>query len=330
MPKNIIKVLAEEHGNSSMFRLLDTITSGVILFIVIVLNVHMLERLGGSAILLTVCAFVYYLSYSHKKVQLELSIIVVLTLTLVGLNYVAYIESEKICPFSYILGVFGILALLIIIFFLILNIRAIRVKNDETVRFQPNKMEIAKRVTHRISIFPILSLGFVIPSGFGFIIKPDSEIIRHGWIKYTPLAVFWLMAFFVIAFLNLKTIHENYMVCLLGEKQKLNIRNLKNNFLIGTLIVFVLGSGMEFSRGFWVLWIETVLLFALIILASWTIWKYLLEDSGYDIECDIEGISLEGLPSFASNFGYFIKYFAAYVLLGTFYLGGLVLIFSFY
>lgn len=304
-----------------MNKIIDLATSVIILFIVILLGSKILVILGGSTVLLMVCVFIYYLSFAYKKFQLELSLIVIVALILIGINYLAYVEIEKTDPikYIYIVSAFTLLSFTLLMAFLVATIK--NIKNKEEARIKKDVVEISKRIVQRLTFILFLSWFFVIFSGIGFLDNPNAAIVKEGLVKYVPLGAFWLVVSFIATVLNIKKI-ESYIFYALREKEKFNIRNVKKYLIGGVILFFVFGSGMEITRGFWLLWIETFLLFCLVMAACWTIWRYYFDDRVF-----VKEVNVDELKSITTDFNYFLKSIGIFTLIGTLYI--LVLAFLF-
>lgn len=306
-----------------MNRRIDIATGAIILFIVILLGPKILEILGGSTILLTVCVFLSYLSFYYKKFQLELRTIIIAALILIGINYLAYIEIEKTDPikYIYIISAFTLLSLILVIIFLVATRKNIKCKRKKEIK--KVVIEVSKKIFERLSFILLLSWLFVVISGLVFFAvflnNPNAANLKEGWLKYVPLGTFWLGVAFIVTILNLRSI-ESYIFYTLQGKERFTIKNLKKYLIGGIILLFVFGSGMEVTRGFWFLWIETFLLFCLFIAACWTILRYYFDD-----RIIVKEVKANQLKTITTDFDYFLKSIGIVVLIGTLY--SIVLIF---
>ena len=302
--------------------ILDLTTITFLIAILISTNFNMLEYLGGSSAFITLYALLYYLSHSFKKLRLEISIIGSLILILIGFNYLSFIEKSKEYPFSYAFVGFALTTILLLIFYFTLSIGCLKRVELKEISIDQKALEIRKRIIERILFVPLLSIVFVISSGFVFFLNPNALIIVKKSITYINLAIFWLIVFFGISFLDLRMIDKNYYAYVLKENERYTAGFINKYFKVFLIILF-LGTALEFGRGDWFLWIGTVMFFFLIFACWWTIWKYRFLSSNVDKEPN-----LKNLKSLSTSSDYCFKYLGAFIAFGSIYFIALAIIFS--
>lgn len=304
----------------------NIVSNGTLLFLLLVFLIakeNILNILGGSV------AFVFiYLIFScsliiKKNILIEHSIVSIITIILLGINFTSYLESEKIYSYGYLIVFVSLLGMLLLFCYFRLNIMIIRDNNE--MPEEPLVGEIKKRIIERIVFIPLSGMIVLIFSGFAFIINPNSSIIKQGLVAYTHLAVLCLIFFFALSFLDLKKINKKYLIFIFKTKKryKISVINRRYIFVFLLLIIF-LGSCMELARGYWILWAETLILFVFFISNSWVIWKYFITENDF-VEDDIE---IEGLKSIRTDVKYLFRYISTFTILFSIYYISLIILFS--
>ena len=151
----------------------------------------------------------------------------------------------------------------------------------------------------------------------------SEQLLQQAWIKYLPLGLFWMVVAFIVTTISLKTINKHYVLYLISKKQRFKIPKIRRYFAIGAVVFFLFGTAIEMARGLWIIWVESYLLFILIIIASWQIWKYFFED----YRLNSKKVNLRGLKS-VWDFDFVYKYVGVCMAVFAIYLVALVLIYS--
>ena len=257
-----------------MNRLIDSISLIIWLFMIVSCGEELPYILGGTLIFFPLLALIYCFSYMYKRYQMELSVFALIVLSLIGINYLNYFENAGKLSYFWILHIFCFLLIILIISFTILGLRPFSLNLD--VVEKEDFIDIKKKVSERLNLFLIFGLGFCIATGMPFLVKSDARLIEAGFIRFVPLAVFWLTISFVVTLINLKKI-EKYTAYLITRDNKLSFENYRKIFFIGLGVIILFGSGLEIQRGVWLLWIETILLFLLTLLSLWCVWQFVFE-----------------------------------------------------
>jgi hypothetical protein len=306
-----------------MHWILNLISIGITLLIIF--NVRILLHLGGSMIFLLVFALIHYLFFRYKKFQVELLLLTLISISLMGINYLAYLEAANVYPYLYVMIGFAISFLVIITCFNAINTRAIKIKSTgKGLTLQEKRAEIFKKVYGRYVLFPFESMIYAVFPGFVFALSQETnELLQQAWIKYLPLGLFWMIVAFIVTIISLKTINKNYILYLISKKERFKILKIRRYFVIGAVVVFLLGTVIEMGRGLWIIWLESYLLFIFIIIASWQIWRYFFEHHRFDSK----KVNLKGLKS-VWDFDFVFKYVGICILVFAIYLVVLFLIYS--
>lgn len=311
-----------------MFRIIDLITSFLIPALIIYISVFekgmVIAILGGGFSFIIICSFILLLSVLYKKFQPVLSAMAVISMTFAGLHYLAYLEVNKIIPFLYILILFSSLTFLIFICFLFLNISPIRLKKGSPFSLQEKEIIIRKSILERFISFPLFGVVYGIPTGLSFIAGAKSRLIRENIINYSNIAITLIILSFLATIIILKRVDKKYFWYVLKDSKKENVFNLKRRFWIGMIILFIFGSIYELFRGYWFFWLGTYVAIICIVIASWQLWRYILEPTE---EYNFGEIAPEGLSSLFTNFRNLMLFFIFNFLFGTiFFVGFIVLL----
>ena len=183
-----------------MFRIIDIITILLSLFVMHSNEYCLLERFGGSTVLFIFCYFIYFLSYAFKKNQLELSILNIIILTIIGINYLSSFKSETIFTIN-ILNALSILLWVIYGCFIALTLYTIQTIKDKSYK---DEYGIVGIILARFLFIPGLSIPIAITSAYAMMQNPYSKIIKVGYFDYVSISLFVLIVYFVDLFCNKK------------------------------------------------------------------------------------------------------------------------------
>jgi len=164
----------------------------------------------------------------------------------------------------------------------------------------------------RFLFIPGLSIPIAITSAYAMMQNPYSKIIKVGYFDYVSISLFVLIVYFVVTFFAIKKIPHNLFHCLIRQKDKMEIINLKKYFYLVLFIIFTLGSVMEINRAFWVLWIESIILLFLIISINWLLMRHCFE--GYHC-VDLNANNIASL----NIYRFFIRYGIAFTIICPIY-----------
>jgi hypothetical protein len=273
------------------------------------------ERFGGSTVLFVVCFFIYSLSHSFKKNQLELSMLNIIILTVIGINYLSFWESEGIITIN-ILGILIVLIITLICGFVSLTRYAMRTMKD---KLYEDKYDIKKIILVRFLFAPIVAIPTAASAAYALWQSSYSRMIKIGYFDYISITIFVLIIFFIVSILAIKKIPENFFHYLIDQKDKIENTNIKKYFYVGILITFIMGSVMEINRGFWGLWIASFILLFLIISTIWFLKKHYFGDS-HDVDLNIDDVASLNIYRFMIRFGiiYVIMFPISFIILAIF------------
>ncbi|PIS37015.1 MAG: hypothetical protein COT35_08190 [Nitrospirae bacterium CG08_land_8_20_14_0_20_52_24] len=247
------------------------------------LNIKFLESSGGTLILSIICAFLYVISVAHKKYQLEISFAALSLTSIIGLNFMGYMEFyERSLSIAYTLGFVLILAL-IVIGFLVITIGLIKANASEKESESAEIFEIRKRITQRLFI-PVYGFSFTIATGAlfaGLLFAQAQELFITNWFRLSYHTLFWVIVSFTICLIALNRVPDFY-VDRIVTKERIPISNIREKLFFGYVLIVVLSFVCEYYRGLWILWIESNLLIGVILLAAWKVWKHVLAPKVYE------------------------------------------------
>lgn len=292
--------------------------------IIFTLKSDILNRIGGSAAFIifycTLCAIIFKV----KKWQTEINFLGIIILALIGINYISYIENEKSFSYVVILVLFAISSMILLHFYFMINIDIFKKNRDNQYKSE-TKNDISKRIIERIVLYPIFLWILAIASGFAFIISPNASLIKYG-LEYLHISLFWILISLGMSLFLLKSMNEKYVIYAMGETKKYKLPDLfKPAIKILFILYLIISFGMELMRGYWIIWFETNILFVLIILNSWSIWKHLFVEP---LIKDTE-IKTNELKSITTDLTYCIKHLAIFLFFGFAYYVSLIIAFTY-
>ncbi len=178
-------------------------------------------------------------------------------------------------------------------------------------------------ILFRLLIFPIMSIALVSPTGVPFLDSLTSEYIRYGILTYVHIAIFCIISHFAVTLIILRRIDGKYFQYIYKGKEALRIfENPKAVIFVVALLFILLGSGMEVTRGHWILWAETVALLSIVLACIWSVWKVAFERT----LANTNGLRSEDLESPTKNPKVVLKYIGALMLYGLIYMAALLVI----
>lgn len=149
---------------------------------------------------------------------------------------------------------------------------------DESNRHLKNQLTI--------TLVPPFLIGmiFAAVTQFPFLELPKynpqtiANISDNQFLKYTAMSTVGLILGLFVSIIYLLKINDKDLKNLVIEEKrniiKYDSRKIKKYFLLAFILIIILGSMIELQRGMWVMWIETILLFFLMSLIIWKIYKH--------------------------------------------------------
>lgn len=236
--------------------------------------------LGGSVMLGWLIAAFIPLTLRIRKLSTEFSIIQLITATIMGINFLSYWEiSGKTINIGYLFIFYGFLFLMITRYLLIVDLIF---KN--IVQLNETDQYLIKQI-RRTLVSSVLFIGMIFSLCSGLMVHFIRKVepvtyYNNPNLRLSYVAIAMLIFFFLIAFIYLTKIKDEDIKGLLSKaEEKYNLKNydakkIKNYSLLTFVLIIILGSFIEIQRGMWVMWIETILLLALMSLIIWKIYKH--------------------------------------------------------
>ncbi|MBW1812816.1 MAG: hypothetical protein JRJ39_03810 [Deltaproteobacteria bacterium] len=137
-----------------MFNIIIVLTTSILTTVGIILEIF--ETLGGGIIFLIILFYFQYLSFRYKRFKIELNLLSLISIAIMGINYLAYVEALNIYPYLYVMLGFLVSYLIIASCFSKINTRAIKVQSNENrlvSKEEEKKFEIINRIYGRYISF---------------------------------------------------------------------------------------------------------------------------------------------------------------------------------
>ncbi len=271
--------------------------------------------IGGSLLFLNIIGIGYYISAVHKEISLELGLFSLILFSLMGFNLLAYLEY-----------VHGYSATILIgnVIFLIIVFKAVY-----TIAMQPffgggirEPSDVRMHLLRKYVQY--LTLTMIIP--FAFITSVEAVVLgfKDAGLHYivfniTVLSLVWIVLGFVALIIIQRKLFSNVIPYVIVRESNMDISSSKKYFTILMIIIFTVGSGCEIQRGFWFLWIVSILSVLLISAALWQNWKYVFIDhSSYNLN-DLKKDDIDAIPSL-TNSRYILRNIILLFLSGIIYI----------
>jgi hypothetical protein len=295
--------------------------TGMALFIIAAVDISNVMRFGGAFAFIPLIAFIFFLSrIAYKEFQKELDLISIFLMLLLFFNYIAGMEFNNVDHFEYLLYAQIVIMVLIIVSFVAVvmsdfNFNLLIRKNvDEGDR---KTQAILQKIYCSVLLGP--SLAFL------NVILCNSKIFKNIYISTgrevnviystTSMIIFSLCLFF--SFEKTRNIDKKYVQYVLQRKTtSFKKEDLKKFFLYSILFLLIAGAGVEIGRGYWFLWIATILLYVITVMTAWNFWKYNFEEADSNL---LNDLNPDGLKFWFSDVKFLIKLIILSALVYTAY-----------
>jgi hypothetical protein len=232
---------------------------------------------GGSFILFLFMLGFIGSVYFIKPISLELSFILLIIAGIMGINFLGYLEMTYGLNITYswiFIGcVFWTLYWFVYSLFILL-------KTSTSL----NEFNKSFKVKLTITLAPpfLISMIFLAITRFIFLDNTSrilaKNIFYNSFLKYTIISTGgFILGLFISLIYLLKLDNKNIKNIIIDDKCNV-IRYDRNKFKKHFILVFclfiLLGSIFEIFRGMWIMWFETILLFGLMSLIIWKIYKH--------------------------------------------------------
>ncbi len=308
--------------------MLDLAFSFTFLFYIFYLGINCLFSTGGTFIFVSLIGLNNYLSFLHKELALELSLLSLIVFSLMALNYLAYIEYTSGLSTYVLVGVIVLIFILHITCLTLVRKPLVSLEKDD---FQVVRTKLRKKIM--ISVFQESSIFivFLIPSSSFYVFMQEEGFLSgKNHILFTTLSLVWLLVGLSYSLILLKKRNylNNYIPLLVLKKYRLKPGVSKkwiSPIIMGNILP---GFVFELYRGLWYLWFISCLALVIIIGFLWSTWKYVFKTDKYSIEniASIKDEEIDNIPSI-NNPNYLLKYGLILMLIGFIYmiiLGGIL------
>jgi len=292
------------------------LSSAALLYYLIILWQTYPLSIGGTLIFMSIIGINYYFSIIYKQFAVELGLFSLSLVSLMGLNFLAYIEYAN--GFSETILI-GTLVATFIIAITILYLTNSPFGPRETSNSPIFRIELRKRITGLIGHSSAVAFGFPVITASVFMGIRDEPIIKENVLSFPTLSLMWVVIGLMLglALMRKQKDLNNYIRYLVVKKSEINIAFLKKWFFPINIGIFIVGLVFEINRGFWFLWLYSWLAFLLILILGWKIWKYVFQKNSYEITT-IETEKVLSIPSY-SDPKYFLKFVGIFTAVGFFY-----------
>jgi len=279
--------------------LINFITVSALLFHLIVLWKFYPFYVGGSFILTTVIAFIFYLSFVYKDYALPLSLFSFILLLIMALNFFAAYEYYHGYS-TYIEITIGTLTVMVSILVMCLVSGAFKSKVASDPRVE--RIELKKRIFYIIYNIPMIIGICALSAGIALSGMRDNRIVRRECTPiFAHLSVAWIVIgiLFVLYQLRKWDFLDAYISTMAVKKSEVNVTWLKKWFGSATIVIFLAGFGIEIQRGFWLLWFFSWLAFVMISIVAWKMWRFVFSRDASCTETNLDLERIRRLPSFS-------------------------------
>jgi len=297
-----------------------TMLAGMALFIIAAVDISNVMRFGGAFAFIPLIAFIFFLSrIAYKEFQKELDLISIFLMLLLFFNYIAGIEFNNVDHFEYLLYAQIVIMVLIIVSFVAV------VMSDFNFNLLIRK-NVGEGDRKTQAILQKIYCSVLLGPSLAFVNITSNEIIfkniyistgREVNVIYstTSMIIFSLCLFF--SFKKTKNIDKPYIQYVLQRKStSLRKKDLKKFFLYSILFLLIAGAGVEIGRGYWFLWIATILLYVITVMTAWNFWKYNFEEADSNL---LNDLNPDGLKFWFSDVKFLIKLFILSLLVVSVY-----------
>lgn len=216
------------------------------------------------------------LTIRMKKLSTEFSIIQLILVGIMGINFLSYWEITNVTINIFYLFIFYGCLWLMIMLYLIVSVR--HFKKDS---LNESDQHLLRKIRGTLAA-PLIFGGMVFSFFSGLMVHATREIeprlYDNPFLKLSYIVIAVFIFFFFVAYFHLMKIGDNTVKGLLsGEKfnfKEYDIMKIKKYSLLVFISIIVSGSFIETQRGMWIMWIETILLVGLMFLILWKIYKH--------------------------------------------------------
>lgn len=241
-----------------MFKIADIVTLLCVLVLILILGQNLPNAIGGSIWLIVLITFFYFASYALRIFQKEITLLNIILILIIGINYLNYFDINGTYSKENIAISFCILAvcILLCIYLAILKPWIFSFEENRRDKVRAVLRLNLKAVILKYELFSFLYFLFIciIFTSFFSHFSTTSKILRM-----IPTALICLMVALVLMKFALEKIELAHLEIIFKNEEV----KLPENFNLKTLIFgiiavsFIFGSMIELVRNQWLLWLTS-------------------------------------------------------------------------
>jgi hypothetical protein len=298
--------------------LLNYFIWGVFLYYMIFLWKSYPFSIGGTLIFISVIGIMNYFSIIYKDYVMEFSLFSFVLFLLMALNFFAFFEYQH----GYSWRIEAIMCALIVTVTILarrLTINPIRLKENSNLSVE--RRELQERISYIVShSFMITGFYAVVTATVFSAIRGGRLIGKECTLYFSNLSFMWLGVglIFVLLLMRRWSYLDEYISSLVVKRSQINMIWMRKWFGPLIICIFLLGLGVEIQRGFWLLWFFSWLVFVLIVVMIWKVWRFVFEQEPLHIDDSIEIERVRKFPSRTEPM-YAFKFVLVNTILGALY-----------
>jgi len=298
---------SKSQKSNKLYWLIDYLVLAVYLYYLIVIWKSYPFSIGGSHVFISIIGFMYCLSFLYREFASDFTLLSLILVSFMGLNFVAYIEHTKGLSENVVAGVI-IVSIIILISIWWLIQKPLWVERHSV----SEKIELIKRVAGFITSIIVIPLIFTVATASVLLVLKNELIVKNHILSLSTISLGWILLSLILILTIKRKIFNNTIPYLIVKRVEINITSIKKWFPTIAIGIFIFGSGFEITRGLWIFWLGSWLAFVLVIVTLWKTWKYVFfKKNDYDI-VDIKDNIFIAFPSTSDP-----RFFLKFVIVGT-------------
>ncbi|MDY6844188.1 MAG: hypothetical protein SVW57_08890 [Thermodesulfobacteriota bacterium] len=286
-----------------MFKIADIVSLLCVLVLSILLGKDLPYAIGGSIWLIVLMAFFYFVSYALRIFQKEITLLNIILILIIGINYLNYLDLYETYSKENIAISFCILAILI---FLCIYLAVLK---PWTFPFEENRKDEVrailrlnlKAVVLRYELFSFVYLLFIciLFTSFHTHFTVSSNILRMIPIGFVCI----IFTVFLMRFALGKIERAHLELIFNNEDSKFSDSLSLKTLLLGIVgVSFIFGSMIELVRNQWLLWLTSFGTATAIILLILQIYRHKVSPRKEISSISINGVKFLGTPQYWIKF----------------------------
>lgn len=250
-----------------MFKIADMVSLFCVLVFILLLGKDLPYAIGGSIWLMVLVTFFYFVSYALGIFQKEITLLNIILILIIGINYINYLDlygtysKESIAISFCILAVF----ILLCIYFVIVKPWTFPFDENQRDKVRAVLRQNLKAIVLKYELVSFIYLLFIciIFTTFHSHFTTTSKILRM-----IPIALISITITVVLMRSSLGKIERAHLeLILINEETQLPERLNFKALLLGIVgVSLVFGSMIELARNQWLLWLTSMSITIAIIL----------------------------------------------------------------